>query len=130
MTERTDRNIWAATTYDDAHAARRWLAALGFTDGICVPGDKPDEIMHSEMLWPEGGRVMVASRGKEDGTFAVPTGGAALYVVTADPDAVYARAKELGATMVREMEETDYGSKGFSIADEEGNSWSFGTYAG
>jgi uncharacterized glyoxalase superfamily protein PhnB len=28
------------------------------------------------------------------------------------------------------MEDTDYGSRGFSIADEEGNRWSFGTYAG
>ncbi len=28
------------------------------------------------------------------------------------------------------MEETDYGSRGFSVADVEGNRWSFGTYAG
>ena len=28
------------------------------------------------------------------------------------------------------MEDTDYGSHGFSIADAEGNAWSFGTYAG
>jgi uncharacterized glyoxalase superfamily protein PhnB len=28
------------------------------------------------------------------------------------------------------MSETDYGSRGFSVKDAEGNRWSFGTYAG
>ncbi len=28
------------------------------------------------------------------------------------------------------MREEDYGSRGFSIADPEGNIWSVGTYAG
>ncbi|BDH56885.1 hypothetical protein MTP03_18240 [Tsukamurella sp. PLM1] len=53
-----------------------------------------------------------------------------MYVVVHDPDAVYARAQELGARLVREMREEDYGSRGFTVADPEGNTWSFGTYAG
>jgi uncharacterized glyoxalase superfamily protein PhnB len=28
------------------------------------------------------------------------------------------------------MREEDYGSRGFSIADPDGNVWSFGTYSG
>ena len=47
-----------------------------------------------------------------------------------DPDAVWAKAEALGARVLRPMEDTDYGSRGFSIADAEGNSWSFGTYSG
>ena len=47
-----------------------------------------------------------------------------------DPDAVWSSAQALGATVLRPMEDTDYGSRGFSIADAEGNAWSFGTYAG
>lgn len=43
---------------------------------------------------------------------------------------VFARAKILGARVIRDMEETDYGSRGFSVTDAEGNRWSFGTYAG
>ena len=39
-------------------------------------------------------------------------------------------ASGLGAVIIRDMEETDYGSRGFSIKDAEGNRWSFGTYAG
>lgn len=129
MSDRTDHNVWPGLAYDDAPAARAWLAALGFTEGILVPGDGPGEIQHSEMIWPEGGRVMVHSRG-DGGDFDTPTGSGNCYVVTADPDTVYKRARELGARFVRELADTDYGSRGFSVADAEGNSWSFGTYAG
>lgn len=127
---RADHNLWTAISYDDPHAARAWLRALGFEDGILVPGEVDGEIQHSEMLWPEGGRVMVHSRSKADDTFETPRGSASVYVVCDHPDDVHARALELGATMIRPMEEADYGSRGFSIADAEGNRWSFGTYAG
>jgi uncharacterized glyoxalase superfamily protein PhnB len=132
MSMREDHNIWPGLTYQDAHAARAWLAGLGFTEGILVPGTGDREIMHSEMAWPEGGRVMVHSRCASDGdtTFEVPPGSGSCYVVTADPDAVHARARAAGAEFVRDLEETDYGSRGFSVRDPEGNTWSFGTYAG
>ena len=130
MTPPTDHNIWAGLTYDDALAARTWLSALGFTDGILVMSADDSTVEHSEMIWPEGGRVMVSSRVKGDDTFAVPRGAASVYVVVDDPDAVFARAKDLGAQVIRDMEDTDYGSRGFSVTDAEGNRWSFGTYAG
>ncbi|MEO6999003.1 MAG: VOC family protein [Terracoccus sp.] len=130
-TERTgtDHNIWVGLSYDDPHAARTWLGRLGFTEGDLIE-DSDGHVQHSEMLWPEGGRVMVSSRAKIDDTFVSGSGAATVYVVCDDPDAVYARAEGLGARVVRPMEDTDYGSRGFSIEDAEGNSWSFGTYAG
>lgn len=129
-TTRTDHSIWPGLTYDDAIAARAWLSALGFTEGVLVRSADGTRVEHSEMIWPEGGRVMVSSRDRSDPTFAVPRGAGSVYVVVDDPDAVYARAKDLGAEVVRELEDTDYGSRGFSVADPEGNRWSFGTYAG
>ncbi|WP_132992833.1 VOC family protein [Gordonia zhaorongruii] len=129
-TTRKDMNIWAGITCDDPLAEREWLTALGFEPGILVEGDGDGEVIHSEMLWPDGGRVMISSRSKADKTFSSPTGAGNLYVVVADPDAVHAKATQLGATLVRDMAEEDYGSRGFSIADPEGNTWSFGTYAG
>ena len=129
MTQQIDHNVWTGLTYDDPLAARAWLSALGFAEGVVVCEDD-GTVRHSEMMWPEGGRVMVSSRGKADDTFAVPRGAASVYVVVDDPDAVCARAKALGAAVMRDMEDTDYGSRGFSIADPEGNRWSFGTYAG
>ena len=130
MNTRKDVNIWPGLTYADALAARAWLAQLGFEPGILVDGDEPGEVRHSEMLWPDGGRVMVHSACKQDQTFTTAPGSASLYVVVSDPDAVHTRAVALGATIVRAMAEEDYGSRGFSIADPEGNVWSFGTYAG
>ena len=56
ITTRTDHNIWAGISYDDALGARAWLRALGFAEGILVQEDD-GTVTHSEMMWPEGGRV-------------------------------------------------------------------------
>ncbi len=50
------------------------------------------------------------------------------YLVVADADAVYARAQEAGATILRPIQNTDYGSREFTVKDPEGHSWSAGTY--
>lgn len=97
----TDHNIWPGFTYEDAPAARKWLAALGFTDGVLVTDeDDPSVVVHSEMAWPEGGRVMISSR-KHDSKFATASGAQGVYVVCDDPDTVFARAQRLGADLGR-----------------------------
>ncbi len=126
---RSDHNIWPGLTYDNPLAARAWLVALGFVEGVLV-SDDDGRVHHSEMFWPEGGRVMLSSAGKADATFASPRGSGSVYVVVDHPDVVYAKARGLGAELIRELDDTDYGSRGFSVADPEGNRWSFGTYAG
>jgi uncharacterized glyoxalase superfamily protein PhnB len=129
-TPRPDANIWPGFTYDDPRAVRHWLASLGFQEGILV-GDDEGAVHHSEMWWPEGGRVMLSSRGaKKDRTFEVARGACGCYVVTTEPDVVHERALRLGAEVVRDLQDTDYGSRGFTVRDPEGNLWSFGTYAG
>lgn len=126
----TDHNIWPGFTYEDALSARSWLADLGFAEGILVTDEHdPNVVVHSEMYWPEGGRVMVSSR-QRDSKFATAAGAQGVYVVCDDPDAVLARAQAAGAEMVQGMKDEDYGSRGFSIRDVEGNVWSFGTYSG
>lgn len=124
-----DRSIWPGLTYADPLAAREWLRALGFEDGVLVPGEDEGTVQHSEMRWPEGGRVMVHSA-SAGGDLPATHGSGNCYVVTADPDAVHARAVALGVELVRPLEDTDYGSRGFTVRDPEGNAWSFGTYAG
>ena len=54
---RGDRNIWPLMTSIDALALRDWLAQLGFEEGVL--SHKDDRVEHSEMIWPEGGRVVV-----------------------------------------------------------------------
>src|SRR5687767_10521193 len=59
---------WVGLSYDDPLAARAWLRELGFDEGILVQ-DEAGAVEHSEMLWPEGGRVMVSSRATGHDTF-------------------------------------------------------------
>lgn len=128
QTTRTDHNIWTALFYRDALAARRWLAGLGFDEGILVQDDE-GIVQHSEMLWPEGGRVMVATL--DDGVAGYDPSTVGVYVVCDDPDAVHTRAVEIGAEVTRPPEDaTDYTSRNVSVRDPEGTGWTFGTYAG
>ena len=48
--------------------------------------------------------------------------------MVADPDPLFARAVAAGAVVLREPEDTDYGSRQFIVRDPEGNVWSFGTW--
>lgn len=94
-----------------------------------IAGEDEGAIHHCQMDWPEGGRVMLSSTG-ERSTPCRP-GTSSLHVVTADPDAVMERARSLGATIVHEMtDQTDYPSREFTIADPDGNRWTFATFAG
>jgi uncharacterized glyoxalase superfamily protein PhnB len=52
------------------------------------------------------------------------------YVVTDDPDGLLRRSTAAGAKVLRELHDTDYGSRDFAVTDPEGNHWSFGTYRG
>ena len=51
-----------------------------------------------------------------------------IYVYVADVDAHYRRAKAAGAEIVRELQDTSYGSREYAVRDPEGFLWSFGTY--
>jgi uncharacterized glyoxalase superfamily protein PhnB len=49
----------------------------------------------------------------------------------ADPDAVLARARAWEARVVHEIvDQTDYPSRDFTVADPDGNHWTFATFAG
>lgn len=129
MTTRTDSNIWPLLTSSDALALRAWLVGLGFEEGVCVPGEGRGTVQHSEMLWPDGGRLMVCTA--HDDGHLVPAGIASIYVVVRDADAVYARAQEAGVEITRAITDADtYESRGFSVRSPEGHGLSFGTYAG
>lgn len=123
------QSVWASVVSDDAQALRGWLLLLGFTDDLLIPGERVDTIHHCQLDWPEGGRILLSSTGERP-TLCRP-GTAALHVVTADPDAVLARAIALEARVVHEIvDQTDYPSRDFTVADPDGNHWTFATFAG
>lgn len=121
-------SVWLTFRAHDAKALIRFLVeAFGFR--VAVVYDEGDTVHHAELRWPEGGGVMLGSVREGDTNVAAP-GSSSAYVVTADPDALHARAIAAGATITQEPHDTDYGSRDFAAVDPEGNHWSFGSYPG
>ena len=106
-----------------------YVAAFGFT--VSALYGEGDRVEHCELLWPLGGGIMLGEE-KTDGTeaWALASGTFGAYVVTDGPDELHERAIDAGATLVRALNDTPYGSREFSVSDPEGNRWSFGTYRG
>jgi PhnB protein len=126
----TGGGIWAGVFYEDALTAIQFLVdVFGFEEQLVVTGDDGRTVVHSQLRWPEGG-IVGAGTYDPDNEFTIPPGDQALYVVTADPHAVWERCRDAGLVVVREPESPDYDpdGMGFSVRDPEGNIWSFGTY--
>jgi uncharacterized glyoxalase superfamily protein PhnB len=123
--------VWPTLRARDARALIRFLVdAFGFEETV-VYGDG-NVVHHAQLSWPPGGGVMLGSvrENQEEDSWPVPPGTFGAYVVTDDPDALFARATAAGAEIIQGLHETDYGSRDFAVRDPEGNRWSFGTYRG
>jgi uncharacterized glyoxalase superfamily protein PhnB len=121
--------IYPSLRYHDARAGIDFLvAAFGFTENEIHAGD--DGIIRHAELGGFGGIVMLGTEpAGGDPPWGEHAGQSWLYLSTEQPDALYERAVAAGAVVVRELQDTDYGSREFSVRDPEGNVWSFGTYA-
>ena len=111
--------------YRDPAAAIDFLErAFGFTR-LAAHRDDDGNVAHAEMAFG-GCVVMIGPPGDE--RFGEHVGSGWTYVVVEDADAHFARARDAGAEILREIEDQDYGSRDYSARDPEGNIWSFGTY--
>jgi uncharacterized glyoxalase superfamily protein PhnB len=121
--------IYPALRYRDAHAAIAWLVkAFGLTEDFVVEGPG-GTIAHAQLGWRGGGMVMLGSVSDgSDGRLNVATGPSWLYLVVEDPDEHYRRAVAAGAEIIDPVTDKDYGDRGYTARDPEGNVWSFGTY--
>lgn len=129
----TQTAVWPTLTFRDAPAMATFLTeAFGFRQTASYARqDDPSIIEHAEMRWPLGGGIMFGTAGKDDSPFGRRLPGTdSTYLVCDDPDALYTRATAAGAEVVRGLRDEDYGSRGFTVRDPEGNLWSFGTYWG
>lgn len=121
--------LWHSLTFTDATAGIAWLEAIGFTTkDVYRDPDDASIVRHAEMLWPAGGGVMFGSH-RQNPEWPKQPGTAAAYLVTDNPDAVHRAAVAAGGTSLREPRDEDYGGRGASVTDPEGNLWSFGSYA-
>jgi uncharacterized glyoxalase superfamily protein PhnB len=123
--------------YRDAPAAIRFLVeAFGFVEHAVYEGKNEGSIGHAELRWPEGGGVSVHSAGRDGSSVADLTARAAtaggypgfsIHVNVSDPDRVFERVVAAGARVVREVQDSPVGTRGFVVADPEDLYWSFGT---
>ncbi|SRR5579883_1408494 len=130
----TKSTVISTLRYKNALAAIEWLChILGFERHAVYTGSD-GTIAHAELTLG-GGMIMLGSQ-RDDAYgrgFKSPgeVGGVetrSAYVVVRDVDAIYARAQAAGATIVRQINNTDYGSREFGVKDPEGHTWSVGTY--
>jgi uncharacterized glyoxalase superfamily protein PhnB len=120
--------------YRDAAAAIRWLCdTFGFEKRVAYEGEG-GAIMHAELTFGNGMIMLGTTNATPYGRLIKQPdqiGGCETqspYVIVADADAVYERAKAAGAEIVMDIKTEDYGGRGFSCRDLEGHLWYFGTY--
>jgi uncharacterized glyoxalase superfamily protein PhnB len=117
------QSIFSTFRYRDAMAAIEFLErAFGFERGDVHQGED-GTVQHAELHF--AGEWIMLGTARDD---VFPSGPTTTYVVVDDPDARYEQAVAAGAEIVRELNDTDYGSREFAARDPEGNVWSFGTY--
>jgi uncharacterized glyoxalase superfamily protein PhnB len=119
--------------YRDAPRMIDWLCqAFGFTRHLVVPGEQ-GTIVHAQLTLGNG-MVMVGSARDDDfGKLVQPardvgTSTGSVYAVVPDADAHYARARAAGAEILLDIKDEDYGGRGYTARDPEGQIWTFGTY--
>jgi uncharacterized glyoxalase superfamily protein PhnB len=123
----TDTKLWTSMSFRDADVMMAYLSAIGFTEHATYRGEgDPAPVLHAEWVWPAGGGIMFGTATPEGEL--QNAGHAAVYLVCDDPDDLIDRAITAGATIDRAAQDNDYGGRGGSVRDPEGNHWAFGTY--
>jgi uncharacterized glyoxalase superfamily protein PhnB len=123
--------------YADAPRAIEFLCnAFGF-ERQSVYSDEHDKriVHHAQLTWQDR-MVMISSAMDTEHVrnarmkMAAEAGGATigLYLIVDDVDAHAKRARAAGADIFDGPNDKDYGGRGYSARDPEGNVWSFGSY--
>ncbi len=120
--------------YKDAPTAIEWLCrAFGFEKHLVVPGEN-GTIAHAQLSF---GNAMVMLGSQNDNEYGkllrTPKdlkgfSTQAPYIVVEEVDKHYQRAVAAGAIIVMDIKDEDYGGRGYSCKDPEGNLWNFGSY--
>ena len=116
--------VFPTLSYDDARAATDFLVEAFGAERHAVYSGDDGRIQHAELRFGNG----IVMLGSSTGQMPATRGRSGVYVAVADPDEHCARAREAGAEIVRELHDTEYGSRAYAAKDPEGNTWDFGTY--
>ncbi|MDP9228317.1 MAG: bleomycin resistance protein [Actinomycetota bacterium] len=128
MSKRSDQRAYPLVGFDDPVAMIDWLKDAFGAEVLSVHKGDDGGVAHSELSF-EGGIVMGGTKNAGELSSQVEIGSpTSVYLIVSDPDAHHERAKAAGAEIVIPLRDEDYGSRGYSALDPEGNVWSFGTY--
>lgn len=120
--------------YRDAKAALGYLCDVFGFQRHAVHEGEGGAVMHAELSLGNGMIMLGSATETEFGRNIVQpeeAGGKETqspYLVVADTDAIYVRAKAAGFEIVIDIKDEDYGGRGFTCRDLEGRLWTFGTY--
>lgn len=124
--------------YRDAAKMIDWLCeVIGFEQKAVYYGEN-NKVLHGELSLGAG-MIMLGSTADEDESSPwakltrqpdelnyVETQSPSIY--SADPDAIYQAVIAKGGSIVLEIEDKNYGGRGFSFRDPEGHLWTVGSY--
>ncbi|WP_068829409.1 VOC family protein [Pseudomonas sp. BMS12] len=119
--------------YRDAAMAIAWLCEVfELREQLRVPG--PDGSIQHAQLVHGGGMLMLGSL--QDGEYGRhlrepgPVGGntQGIYLVMEDVDAAYVRVQRAGGEILIPIKDEEYGGRGFTCRDPQGQLWSVGSY--
>jgi uncharacterized glyoxalase superfamily protein PhnB len=119
--------------YRDASAAIAWLGEVfGLREQLRVPGEDGG-IHHAQLLHGHGMLMLGTLRdGGYAGNLRDPrqVGGntQGIYLVLEDVDGAYARVQRAGGEILIPIKDEEYGGRGFTCRDLEGQLWSVGSY--
>jgi len=111
--------VFPTMKYRDADSAIDFLERAFGAEAHAVHRDGDGRVRHAELRLGNG-MVMLGE--------AEAAVGGDVYVVVSDVDGHCSRARQAGAEIVREPNDTDYGSREYGARDPEGLAWHFGTY--
>jgi len=118
-------SLFPGLHYADGQRAIQFLsAAFGFTPGLVVPG-ADGTIAHAE-LHLGADTLMLGSSPKDEALWNGHSQMTSVRVV--EPDQHFERARAAGAVILRPLEHTSYGARGYIARDPEGFVWNFSDY--
>jgi len=134
IAKQTPCSVIPCLRYRDGMAAIDWLCStFGFEVQFAVPNED-GSLAHAQLNFGNS-MIMLGSAFDTDygrllkqpqdiGGFVTQSS----YLVVNDADVVYGRVLEAGGRILLDIQDEDYGGRGFTCSDPEGHIWSIGTY--
>jgi uncharacterized glyoxalase superfamily protein PhnB len=133
VAKNTRVSLMPVMRYRDCNKAVETLTKVfGFIEGNAFRDDTGN-VLHAELWFGNGGIMIGPVADTPFGKYMRQpndAGGvtASFFAVVADPDAHFERSKAAGLEILDPIKDQDYGSREYSVRDQEGHIWTFGTY--